>query len=160
MAKASHAVAVTESGRRGEVRFIGEVAADTASVRRLVARLEKKHSAMHFCYEAGPTGYGLHRQLIRLGHQCSAVAPSMIPRKPGDKITTNRRDAIQLARLLRAGELTEVWVPDEAHEAIRELIRSREAAVDDLRRKRQAISSMMLRDGACLSPKEDMRTAS
>jgi transposase len=116
-------------------------------VRRLVARLEKKHGALHFCYEAGPTGYGLHRQLIQLGHQCSVVAPSMIPRKPGDKIKTNRRDAIQLARLLRAGELTEVWVPDEAHEAIRELIRSREAAVDDLRRKRQSISSMMLRHG-------------
>ena len=73
MAKASHAVAVAESGRRGEVRFIGEVAADTASVRRLVARLEKKHGALHFCYEAGPTGYGLHRQLIQLGHQCEVV---------------------------------------------------------------------------------------
>jgi transposase len=71
---------------------------------------------------------------------------SLIPRKPGDRVKTNRRDAVQLARMLRAGELTAVWVPDEAHEAIRELIRSREAAVDDLRRKRQSISSMMTRD--------------
>ncbi|MGE0418697.1 MAG: IS110 family transposase [Acetobacteraceae bacterium] len=147
VAKASHAVAVAEKGRQGEVRFMGEVAADRDSVRRLVTRLGKKHGRLHFCYEAGPTGYGLYRQLTELGHQCSVVAPSMIPRKPGDRIKTNRRDAIQLARLLRAGELTEVWVPDEGHEAVRELIRSREAAVDDLRRKRQAISSMMLRYG-------------
>jgi transposase len=81
----------------------------------------------------------------QLGHQCSVIAPSLIPRKPGDRITTNRRDAQQLARLFRAGELTEVWVPDEAHEAIRDLVRARDAAVADLRRKRQTISSMMLR---------------
>jgi transposase len=147
VAKANHAVAVAESGRQGEVRFMGEVAADPESVRRLVAGLERKHGRLHFCYEAGPTGYGLYRQPIRLGHRCSVVTPSMIPRKPGDGIKTNRRDAVQLARLLRAGELTDVWIPDEAHEAIRELIRSRETAVDDLRRKRQGISSMMLRHG-------------
>ena len=111
VAKASHAVAVAESGRQGEVRFMGEVSADPDIVRRLIARLKKKHGRLHFCYEAGPTGYGLYRQLIQLGHRCSMVAPSMIPRKPGDRIKTNRRDAIQLARLLRAGELTEVLVP-------------------------------------------------
>jgi transposase len=147
VAKARHAVAVAEDGRRGEVRFLGEIDADPASVRRLVARLEKRHARLHFCYEAGPTGYGLYRQLSEMGHRCTVVAPSMIPRKRGDRVKTNRRDAMQLARLLRAGELTEVWVPDEAHEAVRELIRSREAAVDDLRRKRQAISSLMLRYG-------------
>lgn len=147
VAKERHAVAVAEPGRQGEVRYFGEVNADAASVRKLVARLEKRHGKLHFCYEAGPTGYRLYRQIIALGHECSVVAPSLIPRKPGDRIKTNRRDALQLARLLRAGELTAVWVPDEAHEAIRELIRSRAAAVDDLRRKRQAISSMMLRYG-------------
>ncbi len=146
-AKERHAVAVAEEGRQGEVRYLGEINADLASVRKLVARLEKQHGKLHFCYEAGPTGYGLYRQLVALGHQCTVVAPSLIPRKPGDRIKTNRRDAVQLARLLRAGELTAVWVPEEAHEAVRELIRSREAAVDDLRRKRQAISSMMLRYG-------------
>ena len=82
-----------------------------------------------------------------MGHQCTVVAPALIPRKPGDRVKTNRRDAVQLARLLRAGELTAVWVPGEAHEAVRELIRSRDAAVDDLRRKQQSISSMMLRYG-------------
>jgi transposase len=147
VAKARHAVAVAEEGRQGEVRYIGEIGADPESVRRLVTKLEKRHDRLHFCYEAGPTGYGLYRQLIKLGHQCSVVAPSLIPRKPGDRVKTNRRDALQLARLLRAGELTAVWVPDEAHEAMRDLIRSRQMAVDDTRRKRQAISSMMLRQG-------------
>jgi transposase len=146
-AKVRHAIAVAEDGRQGEVRYLGEIDADPVSVGKLIARLEKRHGMLHFCYEAGPTGYGLYRQIIALGHQCTVVAPSLIPRKPGDRIKTNRRDAMQLARLLRAGELTAVWVPEEAHEAVRELIRSREAAVNDLRRKRQAISSMMLRYG-------------
>ena len=109
VAKARHAVAVAEDGRRGEVRFLGEIGSDPTSVRRLVARLEKRHARLHFCYEAGPTGYGLYRQLSEMGHRCTVVAPSMIPRKPGDRVKTNRRDAMQLARLLRAGELTEVW---------------------------------------------------
>jgi transposase len=147
-AKLRHAVAVAEEGRRGEVRYVGEVGADRESVRRLAAKLEKRHGrGLHFCYEAGPTGYGLHRQLTELGYRCTVVAPSLIPRKPGDRVKTNRRDAQQLARLLRAGELTAVWVPDEAHEAVRDLIRARQSAVEDLRRRRQAISSMMLRQG-------------
>jgi transposase len=147
VAKARHAVAVAEDGRNGEVRYWGEIDADAESVRRLAAKLAKRHGKLHFCYEAGPTGYGLYRQLTQLGHRCSVIAPSLIPRKPGDRIKTNRRDAQQLARLLRAGELTEVWVPDETHEAIRDLVRARDAAVADLRRKRQRISSMMLRLG-------------
>jgi transposase len=148
VAKTRHAVAVAEGGRQGEVRYLGEFGADTESVRRLAAKLEKRHGrGLHFCYEAGPTGYGLYRQLTGLGHRCTVVAPSLIPRKPGDRIKTNRRDAQQLARLLRADELTAVWVPDEAHEAMRDLVRSRDAVVGDLRRKRQAISSMMLRQG-------------
>lgn len=147
VAKARHAVAIAEDGRNGEVRYLGEIDTDKESVRRLAARLAKRHRKLHFCYEAGPTGYGLYRQLTQLGHLCSVIAPSLIPRKPGDRIKTNRRDAQQLARLLRAGELTEVWVPDEAHEAMRDLVRVRDAAVADLRRKRQTISSMMLRLG-------------
>ena len=147
VAKTRHAVAVAEDGRAGEVRYMGEIGADTESVRRLVAKLEKRHGQLHICYEAGPTGYGLYRQLTTLGHRCTVVAPSLIPRKPGDRVKTNRRDAMQLARLLRAGELTAVRVPDEAHEAMRDLVRARQVAVDDSRRKRQAISSMMLRQG-------------
>jgi transposase len=154
VAKARHAVAVAEEGGQGEVRYWGEIEADPESVRRLVARLEKRNVRLHFCYEAGPTGYGLYRQLTKLGHACSVLAPSLIPRRSGDRVKTNRRDAPQLARLLRAGELTAVWVPDEAHEAMRDLVRARQVAAEDMRCKRQAISSMMPRQGRTYSGKK------
>jgi transposase len=107
-AKLRNAVAVADAGRDGEVRFLGEVDASPEGMRRLAARLAAKYDRLHFCYEAGPTGYGLHRLLTGLGHRCTVVAPSLIPRKPGDRVKTNRRDALTLARLLRAGELTPV----------------------------------------------------
>jgi len=78
-----------------------------------VTKLEKRHDQLHFCCEFGPTGYGLYRQFVKLGHQCTVVAPWLIPRKPGDQVRMNRRDAVQLARLLRAGEFTAAWVPEE-----------------------------------------------
>jgi len=146
-AKAKHAVALAEPGRRGEVRYLGEIDTSPEAVRKLVTRLAAKHGTLHVCYEAGPTGYGLYRQIVALGHSCTVVAPSLIPRKPGERVKTNRRDALSLARLLRAGELTAVWVPDEAHEAMRDLVRAREAAMEDLRRKRQAITSLLLKQG-------------
>jgi transposase len=146
-AKLKHAVAIAEPGRNGEVRYIGEIEASAEAVRKLLTRLAAKHGKLHVCHEAGPAGCGLYRQVIGLGHECTVVAPSLIPRKAGDRVKTNRRDAVQLARLLRAGELTAVWVPDEAHEAMRDLVRAREAAVDDLRRKRQVISSLLLKHG-------------
>ena len=109
-AKLRNAVAIADAGagRDGEVRFLGEVDASPEGMRRLAARLAAKYDRLHFCYEAGPTGYGLHRLLTGLGHRCSVVAPSLIPRRPGDRVETNRRDALTLARLLRAGELTPV----------------------------------------------------
>src|SRR4051794_20706497 len=128
-AKSRNAIAIAEAGRAGEIRYLGEVDATPQSMRKVVARLAAKYPRLHFCYEAGPTGYGLYRQLTALGHDCIVVAPSLIPRKPGVRVKTNRRDAIALARLLRAGELTPVWVPDEAHEAVRDLVRARDAAV-------------------------------
>ena len=103
VAKLRNAVAVADAGRDGEVRFHGEVDASAESMRRLAAKLAGKYERLHFCYEAGPTGYGLHRLLTGLGHSCVVVAPSLIPKKPGDRIKTNRRDALTLARLLRAG---------------------------------------------------------
>ena len=81
VAKVRPVVAIAEDGRRGKIRFIGEIGADPTSVRRLVGRLEKRHTRLHFCCEAGPTGYGLYRQLTEMGHQCTVVAPSMIPRR-------------------------------------------------------------------------------
>ena len=92
-------------------------------------------------------GYGLYRQICALGHDCTIVAPSLIPRRPGERIKTNRRDAVTLARLFGAGELTPVWVPDVVHEAVRDLVRAREAASRDLRKKRQQLLSFLLRHG-------------
>jgi transposase len=87
------------------------------AVGKLVVKLAGKYDKLHFCYEAGPTGYGLYRQIVSLGHACVVVAPSLIPKRPGARVKTNRRDAVTLAKLLRAGELTAVWVPDVVHEA-------------------------------------------
>ncbi len=119
-------VAVADGERNGEVRFFGDISAEPKSVASMVTKLAKQGAKLHFCYEAGPTGYELYRQIIELGHCCEVVAPSLIPRRPGDRVKTNRRDAVSLARLHRAGELTAVWVPDETHEAIRDLVRARE----------------------------------
>ena len=98
-------VAVAEGERNGEVRFFGDISAEPASVAAMVAKLAKRGAKLHFCYEAGPTGYELYRQILDLGHHCDVVAPSLIPRRPGDCVKTNRRDAVSLARLHRAGEL-------------------------------------------------------
>ena len=146
-AKARNAIAVAEGGRGGEVRYLGEVDASEQGMRRLVARIAAKYDRVHFCYEAGPTGYGLHRLITGLGHDCTVVAPSLIPRKPGDRVKTNRRDAVALARLLRAGELTPVWVPDEGHQALRDLVRARAAAVQTLRVHKQQVAAFLLNHG-------------
>lgn len=143
--KLRNAVAVAEAGRDGEIRYLGEINNTQAATRKLVAKLSKRYGKLNFCYEAGPTGYGLHRWLTELGQSNIVVAPSLIPRRPGDRVKTNRRDAQSLAKHLRAGELTAVWVPDEAHEAMRDLIRARDAAVRDLRARRQRLSSFLLR---------------
>ena len=145
--KLKNAVAIAEAGRSAEVRYHGEIDTTDAATRKLVAKLAAKYDKLTFCYEAGPTGYGLYRLIGSLGHDCIVVAPSLIPKKAGDHVKTNRRDAENLARLLRAGELTAVWVPDERHEAMRDLSRARATAVDDLKGKRQQISSLLLRLG-------------
>ena len=145
--KLRHAVAIADSERTGEVRFLGEIENTAAATAKLVRKLAAKYERLTFCYEAGPTGYGLHRQIKGLGHECVVVAPSLIPKRPGDKVKTNRRDAVGLARLLRANELTAVWVPDGRHEAMRDLTRARETAMLDLRSKRQQVSALLLRQG-------------
>ena len=112
-------IAVAESGRSGAVEYLGEVANDPGAISKLCDRLGRPGRPLAFCYEAGPCGYGVYRQLTSLGHRCDVVAPSLIPMKPGDRVKTNRRDATMLARLHRAGELTPVWVPGADHEAMR-----------------------------------------
>jgi transposase len=136
------AVAVAEPGR-GEVRSLGIIPNDVTAVRKLIQKLGKKDS--RFCYEAGPTGFALCWQLAELGVECEVIAPTLIPKKAGDRIKTDRRDALKLARCFRAGDLTAVWVPDQAHEALRELVRAREAAKYDQHGARQRLSKFLLR---------------
>ena len=146
-AKNKHAVAIADDGRSGEVRYLGEIDNSPDAVRKLVAKLTRQYERLHFCYEAGPTGYGLHRQLTELGHVCDVVAPTMIPKRAGDRVKTNRRDSVTLVKLLRAGELRAIWVPDSVHEAVRDLTRARETAMIDLKTKRQQLLSFLLRHG-------------
>jgi transposase len=145
--KGTISVALAEEGRRGEVREYGRIANTPADLKKLVDKLGRTGHTLRFCYEAGPCGYGIQRQLTAAGHVCVVVAPSLIPRKPGERIKTDRRDASNLARLHRAGELTSVWVPDPAHEAMRDLARARLAAVRALRQARQQLSGFLLRHG-------------
>ena len=156
VAKGKNAVAIAEGGRRGEVRYLGEIENSRDATRKLVAKLCKTYQRLTFCYEAGPTGYGLYRWIKDLGHDCIVVAPSLIPSKPGDRVKTNRRDAESMAKLLRAGELTAVWVPDEKHEAMRDLVRAREGAAQDLTRKRQQVTAFLLRQGRTYPQKKDV----
>ena len=138
------AVAVAESG--GEVRSHGVIPNRLESVRRLIGKLgPAKH--IKACYEAGPTGYVLYWQLTQLGVACEVIAPSLVPTKAGDRVKTDRRDAEKLARCYRAGELTAVWVPDERHEALRDLVRAREAAKKDQLKARHRLGKFLLRHG-------------
>src|SRR3954454_23421510 len=146
------AVALAEAGLREEVREHGKISNTPTALKVLTGKLTGQRRELRFCYEAGPCGYGIQRQLSAMGHECAVVAPSLIPRKPGDRIKTDRRDAINLARLHRAGELTPVWVPDQAHEAIRDLVRARQAAVRTLRQARQQLSGFLLRPRPALPP--------
>jgi transposase len=146
-AKEKHAVAIADDGRDGEVRYFGEIENSPEAVKKFVTKLSRRYDRLHFCYEAGPTGYGLHRQLTDLGHICDVVAPTMIPKRTGDLVKTNRRDAVTLVKLLRAGELRRIWVPDTIHEAVRDLARARETAMRDLKVKRQQLLSFLLRHG-------------
>jgi transposase len=142
------AVAVAESG--GEVRSLGTIPNLADSVRGLIRKLGGP-AGLRVCYEAGPCGYVLYWQLAKLGVRCEVVAPTLIPVKAGDRVKTDRRDAEKLARLHRAGELTPVWVPDAEHEALRDLVRAREAAKSDQRRSRQRLLKFLLRRG-CTPP--------
>ncbi|RDJ97197.1 IS110 family transposase [Cupriavidus lacunae] len=139
------AVAVADTG--GDVRYVGEIENTPEAVRKLVTRLKRDGSRLSFCYEAGPAGYVLYRQLRDLNQDCEVVAPSLIPRKPGERIKTDRRDGLNLARLHRAGELTAVWVPGEAQEALRDLTRAREDMKHLQRQAKQRLLSFLSRHG-------------
>ncbi len=140
-------VAVAEAGRAGEVRVCGTVSSDLHAVERVLARLRGPGAGLQVAYEAGPTGYGLYRRLQQLQIPCLVVAPTKTPQPKGPRQKTDRRDAEQLARLLRAGELTGIHVPDAVDESIRDLTRARADAVHDLTRAKLRLKSLLLRQG-------------
>ena len=143
--KETIAVALAEAGRQGEVRFYGTIANNAQAIQKLTTKLKKLHGALEYVYEAGPCGYALYRQMTALGETCHVVAPSTIRKSPTDRIKNDHRDAMTLARLSRAGELTSVWVPDETHEAMRDLVRARQVASCDMKAARQRIQSFLLK---------------
>jgi transposase len=151
--KATISVALAAGGSRAEGRYFGKIENSASALSKLAKKLSRSGHRLRFCYEAGPCGYGTYRHLRALGHDCFVVAPSLIPRRPGDRVKCDRRDSLGLAQLGRAGELTAVWVPDPEHEALRDLVRARAAAVRALRRSRQQLCGFLLRQGRVRSGK-------
>jgi len=145
--KDSIAVAHARGGESAPPVFVGEIGTRQADVQRLIARLQGKAAELRFVYEAGPSGYGLYRYLTGKGLACDVVAPSLIPRRPGDKVKTDRRDAVELARLSRSGDLTAVYVPTVEDEAIRDLCRARDAARVTLKAAKLRLKAFLLRQG-------------
>lgn len=143
--KETIAVAVADAGRTGEVRFWGNIPNTSTDLQRLVQRLSQRQRRVEFIYEAGPCGYQIYRQLSDHGLDCQVIAPSHILRRPGDRMKNDHRDAVTLARLGRAGELTPVWVPDPLHESIRDLVRARHVTNGDVKQARQRIQSFLLK---------------
>jgi transposase len=139
-------IAVAVAEREGEVRSHGVIPNRLESIRKLVGKLGPAKE-IRACYEAGPTGYVLYWQLTQLGVACEVIAPGLVPVKASDRVKTDRRDAEKLARCYRAGELTPVWVPDAAHEALRDLVRAREAAKKDQLKARHRLGKFLLRHG-------------
>ena len=143
--KETIAVCWVDDQRRDEEEL--EIPNEPRRVAKLVSKLARDAGELRICYEAGPCGYALRRQLAKLGFGCEVVAPSLIPKRAGDKVKTDRRDARKLARLFRAGELTFINVPDEQQEAARDLVRCREDLVEDTTRARHRLSKLLLRHG-------------
>jgi transposase len=147
--KDSITIAIAQAGRQGEIRLFGTITHDLHALEKALSRIRKAHpgARLEVAYEAGPCGFGLARRLHQLKVPCLVAAPSLIPKQPGAPFKTDQRDARSLARLLRAGELTGVYVPEPTDEAIRDLCRARTDAVDDLRRCRLRLKSFLLRHG-------------
>jgi len=144
--KATIAVAIAE-GNGGDPTLWREIPNTQFSVNSMVKRLSKNGETLKFCYEAGPCGYVVYRQLRKLNQNCVVVAPSLIPKKPGERIKTDKRDARSLSRLLRSGDLTNVWVPGKDHEAIRDLCRARFDINKTVRCTKQQLNAFLLRNG-------------
>ena len=146
-------IATADAGRDGEVRHVGSMGGDLAALDKALRRLISKGHALHVVYEAGPCGFVIWRHLSAQGIQCDVVAPSSIPKRSGDRVKTDRRDAMMLARLSRSGELSAVRVPGAADEAVRDLVRSREDAVRECRNARHRLKALLLRNGIAYAGK-------
>lgn len=146
-------VAVAEAGRDGEVRHVCSMGGELAGLDKALRRLTSKDARLHVVYEAGPCGFVIWRHLSAQGIDCEVVAPSSIPKRSGDRVKTDRRDAMMLARLSRSGELTAVRVPGAADEAVRDLARSREDAVRECRNARHRLKALLLRSGIAYAGK-------
>ena len=155
--KESIEIAIAVEG--GELRRYGKIGGTVAALDKAIGRLKQPGVELRFVYEAGPTGYVIYRHLKKLGYPCVVVAPSLTPRKSGQRIKTDRRDAETLARLFRAGELTPIHVPTEEDEAVRDLVRCRLAAIKDQRRARQRVKGLLLRLGFRYEGKSNWREA-
>ena len=140
-------VAIAEEGRGGEVRHYGTIASDLRSVDTLIGKLSKRGGTLRVVYEAGPCGFPLYRHLRAKGVDCVVVSPTMIPKRSGERVKTDRRDSLMLARMHRAGELTGIYVPSAEDEAVRDLVRAREDTVHNRRRAHQRVKSFLLRHG-------------
>lgn len=145
--KKSIEIAIAEEGRNGETRQYGSIPATMLSLDKAIRKISSKGTTLKFVYEAGPSGFEIQRYLTQKGFNCAVIAPSLIPKKSGDKVKTDRRDAMMLAKLHRAGELTEVYVPDRDNEAMRDLIRAREDAVYARTKAKAQLSAFLLRHG-------------
>ena len=145
--KDSTAVAHAPGGRADPPVFVGAIGSRHADIDQLIRRLRGKTADLTFAYEAGPSGYGLYRYLTGKGLACQVVAPSLIPKKPGDKVKTDRRDAVELARLLRSGDLTRVYVPSVEDEAVRDVCRARDAARATMKDAKLRLKAFLLRLG-------------
>jgi transposase len=143
--KESIAVAYVAKDYEAEVTYLGSIGTRQCDIDKLIRQLQSKSKELVFVYEAGPCGYWLYRYLTKKGHVCWVVAPSLIPKKAGDRVKTNRRDAIQLARLMRSGDLTPVYVPQVEDEAIRDLRRAREDTIRDLKAAKFRLKAFLLR---------------
>lgn len=157
--KDSIAVAHADADRTDPPHFVGSIGTRQADIDKLIRRLYAKAPNLVFAYEAGPCGYALHRYLTGKGLTCQVIAPSLIPKRPGDKVKNNRRDAVEIARLLRSGDLTPVYVPRVEDEAIRDLSRARDAARVTLKAAKLRLKSFLLRLGLHYTGRADWNDA-
>ena len=157
--KDSIEIATGDAGRDGEVRHVGSIGGDLVALDKALRKLTSKGQPLHIVYEAGPCGFVIWRHLTALGTNCEVVAPSSIPKRSGDRVKTDRRDAMMLARLSRSGDLTAVRVPGVCDEPVRDLVRAREDAVRECRNARHRLKALLLRNGITYTGKTSWTAA-